>query len=107
MPGNPEEELDLTQFCFQRIQQTKKKKRNREFVYELQDILEGEIENTIEGDNVKVKDVNTMEADMRSGISTSDPVDITKVTMPQNPGGETDVREVQSRTRAKTQTIQE
>ena len=103
--GNPEEELDLTQFRFQRIQQTKTQKRNREFVYELQDILEEEVEDTTERDNVEVENINAMEADMRSGTYTSNPVDIRKVTMLQNPGGETDVREVQSRTTAITQTI--
>ena len=39
----------MTQFSFQRMQRTNKQKINKEFVYELQDIPEGEVEDTTEG----------------------------------------------------------
>ena len=83
----------MTRFRFQRMQRTKKRKRNKEFVYELQDIPEGEVEDTTKGDDVEGEGVNVIEADSRPDTSTGDPVDIGIPMMPQNPGGETDVRE--------------
>ena len=46
----------MTQFRYQRVQQTNKRKRNKEFIYELQDIPEGEVEDSTEGNNVDVED---------------------------------------------------
>ena len=38
------------------MQRKNKRKRNKEFIYELQDIPEGEVEDTTEGNNVDVED---------------------------------------------------
>ena len=73
----------------------------------MQDNPEGKVEDTIKGDNVEGEGVNAMEANARSDTSTGNPVDIGTTTIPQNPGRETDVREVQSRTAAKTKTNQQ
>ena len=108
MPVDPEQEPDLTQFRFQRMTRTKKRKRNNEFVYELRDIPEGEVEDTTEGENVEVEDVSTLPAETLPVPSTTgDSTDIGMPMMPQNPGGETGVREAQSRTTAKTKTTQQ
>jgi hypothetical protein len=50
MPTSQEENPDLNQFRFQRKYRTKKRKRNKEFIYELRDIPEGneEIDDTTE-----------------------------------------------------------
>ena len=104
---DPEKEPDLTQFRFQRMQRTKKRKRNKEFVCELQDISEGEVKDTTKGDDVEGEGVHAMEANVRADTSTGNPVDIGTLAMLQNLGGETDVREAQSRTTAKTTITQQ
>ena len=89
------------------MQRTSKRKRNKEFIYELQDIPEGEVEDTTEGNNVDVEDDVALQAETRSGTSTGDSTNIGDPMMPKNPGGEAEVSEAQSRTTAKTTTIQQ
>ena len=86
IPEDPEEEPDLTQFRFQRMQRTNKRKINKEFFYELQDIPEGEFEDTTERSNVDVEDDVALQAETRSGTSTGDSTNIGDPMMPKNPG---------------------
>ena len=88
-----EEKPDLTRFKFQRMKRTNKRKRNGKHVYELQDIPEGEVEDTMEGDNVEVEDVSTMQAETRSVTFTNDSADTIREPMvSQNQGEEAGAR---------------
>ena len=76
-----EEKPDLTRFKLQRMKRTNKRKRNVKHIYELQDIPEGEVEDTMEGDNVEVEDVSTMQAETRSVTFTNDSADTIREPM--------------------------
>ena len=81
---------------------TKKRKRNKEFVCELHDIPEGEVEDTTEGDNVDVE-----EPELCVPYETySDPENIIKASEPENPGGDKEENTTQYSTTTTTTTTQ-
>ena len=53
----------------------------------MQDILEGEVEDTTEGNNVDFEDDVDFQAETRSGTSTGDSTNIGDPMMPKNTGG--------------------
>ena len=73
----------------------------------MQDIPEGEVEDTTKGKNFDVEDDDALQAEMRSGNYTGDSTSIGDPMMPKNPGGEAEVSEAQSRTTATTKTTQQ
>ena len=98
MPTDPEEEPDLTQFCFQGMYRTKKRKRNKEFVYELRDIPEGEVEDTTDDVNIDVDDDVAMQ-DASADSSNGDSTTTASQSGSENPGGEKEgIAAAQSRT---------
>ena len=73
----------MSQFRFQKLYRTNKRKRNKDFTYELREITDGKVENTTEGDNVDVE-----EPDQLAPSETSrGPVAISKASYLENPGG--------------------
>ena len=57
------------------MQWANKQKRSNEYVYELQDVPEGEVEDTSEGDNDEIEDNIAAQAKTNAETSNVDPTD--------------------------------